>query len=379
MKIHFHDLQTQYLTYKDEINHAIQKVLDSSQFIMGPEIAEFEKLLAKYVGCNHVISCASGTDALLLALMAIDLQPTDEVITSPFTFPAPPEVVALLGAKPVFADIDLQTYNIDSNQIAKKITQNTRAIIPVSLYGQPADMNEINLLAKEFGERFGRKIYVIEDAAQSLGAIYQGRKSGNLSDIGCASFFPSKPLGCYGDGGAVFANDAILAEKMRNIRVHGQIKRYEHKYIGFNCRLDTLQAAILQVKLKYFDDELKKRVSVAQFYDDNLKNADIYLPFIKADRTSVYAQYSIRVKNRTDMIHELNAKNIPTAIHYPKPLHLQECFHYLGYQKGDFPVAEKVATEIMSLPMSAFIRCEEQEYVVNSMKKIVEEKKEIFI
>ncbi|SRR5579883_13399 len=366
MKINFHDLQTQYHCYKAEIDHAIQKVLNSSQFIMGPEIQEFETALQKYLGNTHVISCASGTDALMLALMAIDIKPGDEVITTPFTFIASAEVIALLGAKPVFVDIQKDTYNIDPFKIEEKITSKTRAIIPVSLYGQPADMDEINAIAKK------HNIVVIEDAAQSLGAEYKGKKSANLSDMGCISFFPTKPLGCYGDGGAITVKDEKLAEKIKSLRVHGQTRRYYHKYIGFNCRLDTLQAAILNVKLKYFADEIEKRHQIAARYNQLLAKLNIVLPFVKHDRTSVYAQYSIRCKNRTELLDFLKNKNVPTAVHYPEALHLQECFQYLGYKRGDFPIAEKAASEIMSLPMSAFITAEEQRYITYAIQEALE-------
>ncbi len=368
MKINFHDLAAQYVAYQDEINFAIQKVLDSCQFIMGPEVFALENDLARYLECDHVISCASGTDALLLALMAIDIKPGDEIITTPFTFIATAEVIDLLRAKPVFVDIQPDTYNIDPTEIAAKITEKTRAIIPVSLFGQPADMDEINALTQDHAQ----KIYVIEDAAQSFGAVYKGMKSANLSDMGCMSFFPSKPLGCYGDGGAIAVKDGLLAEKIKSLRVHGQTKRYYHQYIGFNCRLDTLQAAILQVKLKYFADELKRRADIANRYQKLLAHQPFILPHIKNDRTSVYAQYSVRVKQRNDLIDALKNKNIPTAVHYPKPLHLQECFRHLGYKLGDFPVAEKVAQEIMSLPMSAFVTERQQHYIATALQEIFE-------
>lgn len=373
MKINFHDLKSQYINYKDEINIAIQNVLDSSQFIMGPDIFELENELAQYLNCKHVVSCASGTDALLLALMAIDIKPGDEIITTPFTFIATAEVCCLLGAKPVFADIQPESYNIDPLKIEEKITSRTRAIIPVSLYGQPADMDEINHLALFYGQKYGHKIYVIEDAAQSFGAEYKGKKSANLSDMGCLSFFPTKPLGCYGDGGAITVQDEQLAEKIKCMRVHGQTKRYVHTYIGFNCRLDTIQAAILRVKLKYIDKELKRRVEIAWYYDDLLSNhPNITTPSIKTDRTSVYAQYSMKVSHRKKMIDYLASKNIPVAIHYPQPLHLQECFRHLNYQLGDFPVAEESAQEILSLPISADLSREQQNYIIMAIQEAYE-------
>lgn len=378
MKIQFHDLQTQYAEYREEIDSAIQQVLNSTQFIMGQEVFDFENSLACYLDCKNVIGCASGTDALLLALMAIDIKSNDEVITTPFTFIAIAEVISLLGAKPIFADIQHDTYNIDPVKIEEKITPKTRAIVPVSLYGQPADMDEINAIASEYGNRYGHKIYVIEDAAQSLGAEYKKKKSANLSDMGCMSFFPTKPLGCYGDGGAIAVKDDLLAEKIKSLRVHGQTKRYYHKYVGFNCRLDTLQAAILQVKLKYFNKELKKRDGIAKYYCQLLADHDVQLPAIKPDRTSAYAQFSIRSSERNKIIDSLKNKNIPIAVHYPRSLHLQECFSYLGYQAGDFPVAEAVANEIMSLPMSAFITRLQQEHITAAMWKISKKEREIY-
>jgi UDP-2-acetamido-2-deoxy-ribo-hexuluronate aminotransferase len=372
MKIHFHDLHTQYANYKEEIDSAIQKVLNQCQFIMGEEVYQFEQSLSSYLECKHVISCASGTDALLLALMAIDIKPGDEVITTPFTFVATAEVISLLGATPIFADICPYTYTIDPAKIEEKITKKTRAILPVSLYGQPSDMDQINELALTFGDQFKRKIYVIEDAAQSLGAEYKGRKSANLSDIATLSFFPTKPLGCYGDGGAVTTNDIELANKIKSLRIHGQTQRYHHQYIGFNCRLDTLQAAILNVKLKYLPDEIKKRADIATYYYALLKNTNVVLPQIKSDRTSVYAQFSIKTKHRSEMMEFLNTQQIPTTIHYPKPLHLQACFKYLNHAKGDYPVAEKVSEEILSLPMSAFITRVQQAVVVDGIQAALE-------
>lgn len=371
MKINFHDLQSSYVKYKEEINLAIQNVLDSSQFIMGEQVFNFEKALADYLKIKHVISCASGTDALLLALMAIDLKPGDEVITTPFSFIAAAEMISLLGARPVFADIQADTFNIDPAKIAEKITEKTRAILPVSLYGQPADMDEINQIATTASQQFTRKIYVIEDAAQSLGAEYKGKKSAALSDIACISFFPTKPLGCYGDGGAITVKDDILAEKIKSLRIHGQVKRYQHHYLGINGRLDTLQAAILQVKLKYFAEEISLRQSVAHHYQQLLANTVVKLPFVKPDRTSVYAQYSICVPEREIVINYLKSKNIPTAIHYPQPIHLQKCFDYLSYRLGDFPIAESMSHEMMSLPMSAFINKFEQEQVVDALCEIL--------
>ncbi|NOX15086.1 MAG: DegT/DnrJ/EryC1/StrS family aminotransferase [Epsilonproteobacteria bacterium] len=365
MKIPFIDLKTQYEQYKNEINQEVLSVLESTQFILGPQVSKLEESLAKFTNSKHAIACSSGTDSLLLALMALDIKAGDEVITTPFTFIATAEVIALAGATAVFVDIDEKTYNIDPKLIEEKITSKTKAIIPVSLYGQPSDMDEINLIAKK------HDIYVIEDGCQSFGASYKGKKSCNLSDIGCTSFFPSKPLGCYGDGGAVFTNDDILAKKIRTLTNHGQEERYKHKYIGINGRLDAIQAAILNVKMKYFESEVEKREAIGTRYNELLVNSGVLPPFIEKDRTSVFAQYSIRYKNRNDLASKLNQAGIPTAVHYPISLHQQEAFASLGYKDGDFPISEKISSEIMSLPMSPFLTNEQQDYIVNAIKENV--------
>jgi UDP-2-acetamido-2-deoxy-ribo-hexuluronate aminotransferase len=364
MKINFIDLQAQYQEYSQEIDQEIKEVCSSAQFIGGAKLQSFEKNLATYTGASHAIGCSSGTDALLLALMALDVKAGDEVITTPFTFIATAEVIAFLGAKSVFVDIDEQTYNIDPSKIEAVITENTKAIIPVSLYGQCADMEAINAI----GEK--HNIAVIEDACQSFGAEYKGKKSCNLSTIGCTSFFPSKPLGAYGDGGALFTNDDALAEKIRMLLNHGQNERYKHKYIGINGRLDAMQAAILNVKLKHFEKEVTARHKIGQRYSDMLFTCNVTTPYVKADRTSVYAQYSIRVKEREKVTAALGEKGIPTAVHYPMPLHLQEAFADLGYKRGDFPVSEKVSEEIMSLPMSPYLSEDQQDYIVHALKEI---------
>lgn len=358
MKIPFIDLQSQYRAYKSEIDSAIQNVLDTSQYIMGPPVKQFEANLSQYVGAKHAIGCASGTDALLLALMAIGIKPNDEIITTPFTFIASSEVISLLGAVPVFVDIEADTYNINAELIEDKITSKTKAIIPVSLYGQIADMDAINSIAER------HNLIVIEDAAQSFGATYKGKKSCNLSHFGCTSFFPSKPLGCYGDGGALFTNDDELAEKARLFLAHGSKRRYDHEVIGINGRLDAIQAAILDVKLKYFDDEVQSRAEIGQYYIDLLRDKGIQLPTIKEERTSVFAQFTLQSENRQALIKKLNENDVPTAIHYPTPLHLQKCYKSLNYSVGDFPVSEKAANEVFSLPMSPFITKEQQELIV---------------
>lgn len=362
MKINFIDLQAQYRAYKTEIDAEVLDVMSSAAFIGGAKLAKLEADLASYTGAKHAIGCSSGTDALLLALMALGIKDGDEIITTPFTFIATAEVIALLGAKAVFADIDEATYNIDASKIEDLITTRTKAIIPVSLYGQCADMHEINDIASRYN------LTVIEDACQSFGATYKGKKSCNLSSIACTSFFPSKPLGCYGDGGAIFTSDDELASKIKMLLNHGQNERYKHRYIGINGRLDAMQAAVLNVKLAHFEDELKARDEISKRYNDALKDADVVLPTIKDDRDSVYAQYSIRVEDREAFVAKLSARSIPTAVHYPLPLHLQEAFSPLGYKEGDFPISERVSKEIVSLPMSPFLTKEEQEFIIEAIK-----------
>ncbi|MCL5073801.1 MAG: DegT/DnrJ/EryC1/StrS family aminotransferase [Actinobacteria bacterium] len=367
MKINFIDLKQQYFEYKSEIDEAIRNIIEQTAFIQGKEVANLEKNLARYTGSQYCISCGSGTDALLLSLMGIGIKPGDEIITVPFTFFATAEVIAFLGAKPIFVDIEEKTYNIDVNLIEKKITSKTKAIIPVSLYGQPADMDEIVSLGKK------NNLIIIEDAAQSFGAKYKNKKSCNLSQIGCTSFYPAKPLGCYGDGGAIFTNDEDLSTKMRCMMNHGQTETYSHKYIGINGRLDAIQAAVLNIKLRHFEEEIAARKKVAEYYSANIKTiTDLIPPYIKNDRTSVYAQYSIRVKEREDLIAFLKARDIPTAIHYKLPLYAQEVFAYLNLKPSDFPVTEEVCKEIVSLPMSPFLTMEHQDVIISGLKEFYE-------
>ncbi|MDN5076916.1 DegT/DnrJ/EryC1/StrS family aminotransferase [Aliarcobacter butzleri] len=362
MKIDFANLQYQHELYKDEIENAILKVARNCNFIMGNEVQELEKNLEEFTGAKYAVSCSNGTDALLLAMMALDIKPGDEVITTPFTFIATAEMIAFLGAIPVFVDIDEKTYNINPDLIEEKITSKTKAIIPVSLYGQPADMDKVNQIAKKYN------LKVIIDGAQSFGSTYDGITDSALADISTTSFFPAKPLGCYGDGGAVFTNDEEIANKMKSLRLHGQSKRYHHKYIGMGGRLDTIQAAVLNVKLKYYPKDLAKRAEVASKYTKALKNkSGLVLPFVDKKATSAWAQYSIRIKNRDEVQNRLKDAGIPTAVHYPMPLHLQECFKYLGYKKGDFPISEIVSEEIMSLPMNPYVTDEEVDYIVGNL------------
>lgn len=365
MKIDFANLKIAYQEHKGEFDKVMDEVVTSAAYIMGPQIKKFEEHMSTFTGAPHALSCSSGTDALLLAMMAIDIKPGDEVITTPFTFIATGETIALLGAVPVFVDIEEDTYNIDPSKIEEKITSKTKAIMPVSLYGQIANMDAINAIADK------HNLVVIEDAAQSFGATYNGKRSCNVSHIGCTSFFPAKPLGCFGDGGAIFTNDKDLAEKINSLRLHGQTKRYHHKYIGIGGRLDTLQAAILDVKLKHYDHDMKRRQDVASKYTNQLQGANAVLPVIKDNRTSVWAQYSIRVQNRAEIQEKLKEKGIPTAVHYPMPLHLQECFEYLGYNVGDFPISEKVSKEIMSLPMNPYLTDDEIAYITSELKSIL--------
>ncbi|MBT4178890.1 MAG: DegT/DnrJ/EryC1/StrS family aminotransferase [Campylobacteraceae bacterium] len=362
MQIDFANLKYQYKLYKSEIDTAIHNVLDKSNYIMGEEVTRLEKNLEEFTGSKHAITCSSGTDALLLAMMALDIKPGDEIITTPFTFIATAETIALMGAIPVFVDIDEKTYNINPELIEEKITSKTKAIIPVSLYGQPSDMNAIKTIATKYN------LKVIIDGAQSFGSTYNGIKDSALGDISTTSFFPAKPLGCFGDGGAVFTNNEELALKMKSLRVHGQSKRYHHKYIGMGGRMDTIQCAIVDVKLKYYAKDLKLRQEVASKYTNALKNKlNIVLPYVNPNTTSAFAQYSVRVKNRDEIQAKLKENGIPTAVHYPMPLHLQECFEYLGYKKGDFPISEVVSDEIMSLPMNPYIKDEEIKYIVERL------------
>lgn len=364
MKIDFANLQKAYQEHKQAIDQIMEDVVSSSRFIMGQEVVDLEKALQNYTGAKYAITCSSGTDALLLAMMALNIKPGDEIITTPFTFIATAETIAFLGAVPVFVDIDSLTYNIDVDLVEEKITAKTKVIMPVSLYGQTSEMDELNELAMK------HSLVVIEDAAQSFGATYKNIKSCNLSTVGCTSFFPAKPLGCFGDGGALFTNDESLANKIKSMRVHGQTQRYIHKYVGMGGRLDTLQAAILLVKLKHYDKDVERRQTVAKQYDELLKD-HISIPFIKNHNTSVWAQYSIRVKERDNVQRWLKEKGIPTAVHYPKPLHLQECFEYLGYKRGDFPISEKISSEIMSLPMNPYLTEEEVFYITKELKELI--------
>jgi len=363
----FVDLKSQYRRLEASIHSRLQRVMQGCQFIMGPEVAEAEAALAARVGSRHCITCASGTDALLLAMMVLGIGTGDEVITSPFTFIATAEMIALLGATPVFVDIDPRTYNMSPMLLEAAITPRTRGVMPVALYGQCADMDMINAIAAKHG------IPVIEDAAQSYGATYKGRSSCNLSTIGCTSFFPSKPLGCYGDGGACFTNDDTLAEIMQQIRVHGQDHRYHHPRLGLNARFDTMQAAILLAKLEVFDVELKARDAIAQHYSRLLSDIAV-VPFIEPHNTSAWAQYTIQVSNRSDLQQALSAGGIPTAVHYPIPLHLQPVFSSLNLGTGSFPVCEAASERVLSLPMHPYMSEADVQRVASALHDVSREK-----
>ena len=355
----FIDLSAQQERIKDQINTNIQKVLAHGQYILGPEVTELEEKLSAYCGAKYCITCANGTDALQIALMALGIGVGDEVITPGFTYIATAETVALLGAKPIYVDVDAKTYNLDVNQLENAITPKTKAIIPVSLYGQCADFDEINAIAAKYN------LPVIEDAAQSFGASYKGRKSCNLTTIACTSFFPSKPLGCYGDGGAIFTNDEELAKIIRQVARHGQDRRYHHIRVGVNSRLDTLQAAILLPKLEILDDEIKARQQVANAYTKLLSEAGITTtPFIKEGNVSAWAQYTIQVENRETVQAHLKANGIPTAVHYPIPLNKQPAVA----SKAVLPVGDKIAERVMSLPMHPYLSTNSQEFICNIIK-----------
>jgi len=355
----FIDLQYQYNLIRSDVNSRIQKVLDHGKYILGPEVQELEDKLAAFVGAKHCLLMGNGTDALLVAMMALDIKAGDEVITTPFSFFATTETIALLGAKAVYVDIDPKTYNIDPNKIEAAITQKTKLILPVSLYGQCADFDTINAIAKK------HNLPVLEDAAQSLGATYKGKQSGNLTDIAATSFFPSKPLGCYGDGGACFTNDDNYAKIMKEIREHGQDRRYHHVRLGINGRLDSLQAAILLAKLAIFPEEVKLRERAGKKYSELLKN-NFTTPYIESFNTSIYAQYTILVENRDAVQEKLKQFDIPTAVHYPIPLHKQPVF-IDQYPNLTLPIVEKIAQQVISLPMHPYIKDAEIEHVVEKL------------
>jgi UDP-2-acetamido-2-deoxy-ribo-hexuluronate aminotransferase len=370
-RLDFIDLKTQQLRIADQLAQNLQRVLAHGQYIMGPEVSELETRLAAYVGVRHAISCSSGTDALLMPLMAYGVGPGDAIFTTPFTFIATAEVIQLLGATPVFVDIDPRTFNLDPESLAEAVAglgQNPgtaplqpKGVIPVDLFGQPADYDRIHAIARDHG------LFVLEDAAQSFGGTYKGRRAGALAEVAATSFFPAKPLGGYGDGGAIFTDDNNLAEVLRSIRVHGQGQdKYENVRIGLNGRLDTLQAAVLLAKLEIFAQEVMDRQRVARHYCEAL-NALVTVPYVAPDCTSVWAQFSVLSDHRELLLEKLQAAQIPAAIYYPVPLHLQKAFAHLGYKPGDFPVSEHASRRIFSLPMHPYLGPADQERVVQAL------------
>lgn len=353
----FIDLKEQYRRYQAETDERIHRVLNHGHFVMGPEVAELETALAQYVGCAHAITVSSGTHSLEIALRALDIGAGDEVITTPFTWISTAEVMPLVGARPVFVDIDPDTYNINIEQMEAAITSRTKALMPVSLFGQMPDLERINAIAQK------HHLPVIEDAAQSFGATQRGRRSGGVTTIGSTSFFPAKPLGCYGDGGALFTSDSDLAEKMRAIRTHGGVKRHHHPLVGTNGRFDTIQAAVLLAKLPHFPWEVEERGRIGARYSEALRGQCV-VPAVAPGNTHVYAQYTVRVPERDAVAQRLKEAGIPTAVYYPKCLHEQPVFAKLGCALGDFPESEKASREVLSLPMHPFLSEAGQDKIV---------------
>ncbi len=369
-KIHMVDLHTQYLRIKNEVDAAMQEVVNSTSFIQGPQVGQFADALGRYLNAKAVIPCANGTDALQIAMMALGCKPGDEVILPVHTYVATAEVIALLGLVPVFVEVDEKTFNLDVNQIESKVTSRTFAIVPVHLYGQCADMEPILNLAQK------HNLHVIEDAAQALGAMYtfkDGRKmrAGTMGTIGCTSFFPSKNLGCFGDGGAIFTQDALLADKIKMIANHGQRIKYHHDMIGVNSRLDTLQAAILNVKLNYLDEYESLRNAVAEFYDRELSSLPfLELPFRSPNSTHVFHQYTIKTKgiDRNKFKTYLESKGIPTMIYYPVPLHLQKAYRKNEYPEGSFAITERLSQTVISLPIHTEMKVNQLSYICEMIK-----------
>lgn len=360
----FVDLKAQFDAYKDEINAEISRVLESTAFINGPAVQELEERLADYVGVKHAIGCSSGTDALLIGLLSLGVGTGDEVIVPDFSFFATAETVSLLGAIPIFVDIDPETFNIDPDSIAAAITDRTVGVIPVSLFGQTSEMDAVTKIASE------NDLWVMEDAAQSFGAEYRGKKSCDLSPIAATSFFPAKPLGCYGDGGAIFTSNDAIAERVRMLVNHGQKQRYEHHLVGTNGRLDTLQAAILKVKLRHFDDELQQRQEIADWYDRLLKDTAT-VPVVRAGHTSVWAQYTVRIPNRDEVRSALQERGIPTSIHYPRPLHRQPAFSNHRQYNDELLHTERATVEVLSLPMHPFLSRNDVDTIATAIKEVL--------
>jgi dTDP-4-amino-4,6-dideoxygalactose transaminase len=373
MNIPLIDLKAQFEPLREQMRAAIERVMDSQQFVLGAEVRSLEEEIARYSNTKHAVGCASGSDALLLALMALDIKAGDEVITSPFTFFATGGAIARLGARPVFVDIDARTYNIDPAKVEAAITPRTRALMPVHLYGQCADMDPL----MEISGRHG--IPIIEDAAQAIGAEDRGRRAGSIGLLGCFSFYPTKNLGGAGDGGMIVTNDESLAERLRALRVHGGLTEYLHKEVGINSRLDALQAVVLRVKLPHLDEWSNERRRKADHYNELFSKTslsyEVITPFIRPDGRHIFHQYVVRVPTHRDaLMSHLNACGIGTKIYYPVPLHLQECFHYLGYQAGDFPESERAACETFALPVYAELTDEQQRRVVDSFRSFMSDK-----
>lgn len=365
MNVAFLDLKRQYASIKEEVDQAVFGVLAHAKFIMGPEVKVFEEQVARYCGVKSAVGVASGTDALLLSLRACGVEAGDEVITSGFTFFATAGVISRLGATPVYVDIDPHTYNIDPSRIEEKITAKTKAIMPVHLYGQCADMDSIMQVAN------AHNLKVVEDAAQAIGAKYKGKRAGSLGHFGCFSFFPSKNLGAAGDGGMIVTGDPSMDELLRMLRVHGAKPKYYHSIVGYNSRLDTLQAALLSVKLKYLDGWTQKRREHAEAYNRAFEDSNIITPKEETFNYHIYHQYTIAVKSRDKLREILKEKQIGHDVYYPVPLHLQECYKHLGYKQGDLPVTEQKTQEVISIPIYPELTAEEQNYVIDTVKAAV--------
>lgn len=364
MKVPILDLNKQYEPILNEIKQEMENVFKTHYYILGNEVKELEKEIADYSNANYAVGCASGSDALVLALKALEIGAGDEVITTPFTFFATAGSIHRVGAKPVFVDIDRETFNIDPEKIEAAVTDKTKAVMPVHLFGQAADMDEIIKIAEK------HELKTIEDNAQGIGAGYKDRTAGAIGDIGTLSFFPSKNLGAMGDAGMCLTNDKVYWERLSKLRVHGEVEKYHHKWVGLNSRMDALQAAALRVKLKYLDEWTKGRINNAKYYFENLADlAQIRLPIIKNYAKSIFNQFTLIAENRDELLSYLRKNGIGCAVYYPVPLHLQECFSYLNYEKGDFPVAEELAEKVISIPISAEVTHEQQDYVINKIKE----------
>jgi dTDP-4-amino-4,6-dideoxygalactose transaminase len=380
MKVPLHDLYSQYQLIRDEVRNAVERVFESQQFVLGPEVAALEEEVAKYSQTKFAIGCASGSDALLLALMSCGLGPGDEVITTPFSFFATASAIARLGARPVFVDIDEQTFNINPSLVAGAVTGRTKAIVPVHIYGQCAQMDPLIEVSRQGGRRTGDKevgdpIPIIEDAAQAIGAEDRGRRAGSMGTIGCFSFYPSKNLGGAGDGGMLVTNDPEHARRLRMLRVHGEEQKYHHQVVGINSRLDSLQAAVLRVKLRHLEAWAQARQRNAQQYElmfgDSGLSEKIEVPFVAKGARHVFHQFVVRVHEgkRDALLEHLLEHGVGTGVYYPVPLHLQECFAFLGYQEGDFPLAERAVKETLALPIYPELSDDQQDYVVSTIAK----------